>query len=229
MADSLGVALAIVVALVLAVGMGLVNGVLIGAFGMSPIVLTIATAQMWLGWALLETTTGPITPDTASYRDIGTADVGPLPLLAIIAIAALVSGHLVLTRTAFGRYVYATGGNETAARLAGVPVVRTKVLCYAVCGLFAGIAGVLLSSRVGSADATTGSQTMFAAYAAVFIGGVPWGGGAGTVLGAAIGVVLLGIVSNGLDLLALASPYQTIVAGLLIIIAIGLHRVRGGS
>lgn len=224
--DSAGVVAGIAVALVFGLGMGLVNGLLVSVVRLSPIVVTIATAQIWFGWALLKTTSGPISPGDPSFRYLGTADVGPVPLIALVAAGALLVGQLALKRTLFGRYVYATGGNELAAVLAGVPVVRTKVACYAIAGLMAGLAGVLLASRVGAADASAGQQTMFAAYAALFIGGVTWGGGGGTALGTAIGVVLLGVIANGLDLLAVPSPYQTIVAGILILLAVSAHLLR---
>jgi len=203
-----------------ALAVGLLNGLLISLGGLSPIVVTLAVGQVLLGVALLLTVNGPILPTDPNYGELSASSVGPIPTLVIAAAVCALLGHVLLRRLSLGRYIYAVGGNERAAWLAGVPTRAVKVAAYTICGLFAGLAAVLLSSRVGSGDSSLGSTEMLEAYAAAFIGGVGFGTGRGSVIGVAIGAVILGVISNGIDLIGLNTDYQYIVSGALIILAI---------
>jgi ribose/xylose/arabinose/galactoside ABC-type transport system permease subunit len=218
---------AFLIAVLAVTAVGVVNGVLIGLFGLSPIVITLAAGQILLGAALLLSPAGPVQPQDPAYLDLASWFVGPIPGLVICALGCAVLAWVLLKRLTFGRYVYAVGGNETAAWLAGVPTAWVKVAAYTICGFFAGVAGILLSSRVGSGDATLGATIMFSAYAAVFIGGVGFGTGRGNVSGVVLGVVVLGVIANLIDLRGIDTDYQNIISGGLIVAAIVFQAVPG--
>jgi ribose transport system permease protein len=227
LAGSMSPAEAFLIAVLAATAVGIANGILVSYCGLSPIVVTLAMGQALLGVALLLSPNGPILVDNPGYGDLAASKVGPVPTLVIAALVCLVAGHLVLRRFTLGRYIYSVGGNEQAAWLAGVPTRPVKLIAYAIGGMFAGIAGILLSSRTGSGEATLGSTLMLSAYAAVFIGGVGFGTGRGTAIGVALGAVVLGVISNGIDLLGLSGDWQYIISAGLIIFAIGFQRAAG--
>jgi ribose transport system permease protein len=206
---------------------GLVNGLLVGIAGFSPIVVTLAVGQVLSGLALLLTKTGPIQPANPDYSDLATAMAGPVPMIVIAAIACVLVGHGLLSKTSLGRYIYAVGGNEMAAWLAGIPTARVKIAAYTICGAFAGIAGVLASAQIDSGDASIGASTMLEGFAAVFLGGVGFGTAKGKVVGVVCGALILGVISNGLDLFQLDSSYQYIVSGTMIVLAIALQVLPG--
>jgi ribose transport system permease protein len=206
---------------------GLVNGLLIGVADFSPIVVTLAVGQVLSGVALLLTKTGPIQPVNPAYSDLATAMAGPVPMIVIAAVVCVLVAHGLLGKTALGRYIYATGGNETAAWLAGISTARVKIAAYTICGAFAGIAGVLASAQIDSGDASIGAATLLEGFAAVFLGGVGFGTAKGKVAGVVCGALILGVISNGLDLFQLDSSYQYIVSGAVIILAIAIQVLPG--
>jgi ribose transport system permease protein len=206
---------------------GLVNGLLVGVAGFSPIVVTLAVGQVLSGVALLLTKTGPIQPANPAYSDLATAMAGPVPMIVIAAVVCVLVAHGLLGKTALGRYIYATGGNETAAWLAGISTARVKIAAYTICGAFAGIAGVLASAQIDSGDASIGAAILLEGFAAVFLGGVGFGTAKGKVVGVVCGALILGVISNGLDLFQLDSSYQYIVSGTVIILAIAIQVLPG--
>jgi ribose transport system permease protein len=201
---------AFAVAICCAAVVGLGNGLLVGVAGFSPIVVTLAVGQVLSGLALLLTKTGPIQPANQDYSDLATAMAGPVPMIVIAAVACVLVAHGLLSKTSLGRYIYAVGGNETAAWPAGIPTARVKIAAYTICGAFAGIAGVLASAQIDSGDASIGASTMLEGFAAVFLGGVGFGTAKGKVVGVVCGALILGVISNGLDLFQLDSSYQYI-------------------
>jgi ribose transport system permease protein len=206
---------------------GLVNGLLVGVAGFSPIVVTLAVGQVLSGVALLLTKTGPIQPVNPAYSDLATAMAGPVPMIVVAAAVCVLVAHGLLGKTALGRYIYATGGNETAAWLAGISTARVKIAAYTICGAFAGIAGVLASAQIDSGDASIGASTLLEGFAAVFLGGVGFGTAKGKVAGVVCGALILGVISNGLDLFQLDSSYQYIVSGAVIVLAIAIQVLPG--
>jgi ribose/xylose/arabinose/galactoside ABC-type transport system permease subunit len=212
-----------VVAVALCTAIGAINGLLIGLARLSPIVVTVAVGQVLLGVGLLLTTNGAIVVHNPAYPKLATDMFGPVPLIFLVALGCAVLAYGVLKRVRLGRYIYAVGGNEMAAWLAGVPVWRTKVTGYTFAGFFAGLAGILASSRVGNGDPSVGNAVMISAYAAVFIGGVGFGTGKGNVSGVIFGALTLGVISNGIDLQRLNTDWQYIVGGVLIVVAIGFQ------
>lgn len=204
---------------------GVVNGALIGIAGFSPIIVTLAIGQMLSGVALLLTPNGPIEPANSQYGLLATANLGPVPAIVLAALGCVLVAQVILGKSKLGRYVYSVGGNETAAWLAGVATSRVKIAAYAICGFFAGAAGVLASSRIGSGDPSLGPAEMLEAFAAIFLGGVGFGTGRGRVVGVVCGALILGVIADGLNLIQLSSSWQYIVSGLVILIAIAFQAV----
>jgi ribose transport system permease protein len=226
-ADHMPVAAAFAVGIAGCAVAGTINGFLVGIAGFSPIVVTLAMGQVLTGIALLMTASGPIQPTNPHYSDLATSLLGPVPTILVAAIVCLGIAHLILSRTGLGRYVYAVGGSEMAAWLAGIATGRVKLATYAISGTFAGAAGILASSQIGSGDATLGTTILLSAYAAVFLGGVGFGTARGNVIGVTLGALILGVIGDGINLLGLNTYWQYIVSGVLIVLAIALQVLPG--
>lgn len=228
-AKSVGVVPAMVIGIVSGGIIGLVNGGLISRLRLSPIIVTLGLYSVLRGLALVISDGQAIRNLPDGYTALGTSKLGPIATPTVVALVVFAILWVVLTRTRFGRYIYAIGGSEETTRLSGVNVVRIKALAYVVCGLATGLAAVLLSSRVGSGEPNLGVGMEMDVIAAVFIGGVAWGGGEGSLAGVMLGVLLLSILSNGLNLLGIPSYIQSMVIGALIIMAVGADEVRRRS
>jgi len=205
---------------------GLINGLLVTVARISPIITTIATWQLLLGFSLWYTNGLPKRNFDSDYAWLGGSEIAFLATPTLLAILVVALAWFLLNRTRFGRYTYAVGGNAEASRLSGVRVRLVLIGGYVVCSLFTALAAITLSSRVSSGLPDLGNGLEITAIAAVFIGGVAWGGGAGSVIGAVLGVGLLSVLSNGLDLNAVNSNIQTMVNGALILLAVGLNNLR---
>ena len=207
-------------------GVGLVNGLLVTYGRISPIIATLGTWQVMVGFTLWYTKGLPVRNFSDSYRALGGDNVWFLPAATVLAIAVVIVAWLLLKRTRFGRYVYALGGNFEAARLSGVRTIFVTIAAYVTCSIFTSIGAITLSSRVGSGLPGLGGGLEIQAIAAVFIGGIAWGGGAGSVIGAVLGVALVTVLANGLDLAAVSSDVQTMITGFLVVLAVGLNARR---
>jgi ribose transport system permease protein len=214
------------VAVLIGIGIGLLNGVLVTFARVSPIIATLGTWQLLTGFTLWYTSGIPITNYGSSYTILGNNSVAFLPYATALALGAAIVAWVVLTRTRFGRHVYALGGNFEAARLSGVRTTLITIGAYVTCALFTALGAVTLSSRVQSGNATLGTGFEIQAIAAVFIGGIAWGGGAGSLIGALLGVALVTILANGLDIAAVSSDVQTMITGGLVILAVALNARR---
>lgn len=200
---------------------GLVNGVLVAYFRLAPFIATLGMFSIARGIALTVTGGVPIFGLSQSpIFKIGTGYVGPIPIPVIIAMVGLLLTWVLLYRTTFGVHVFGTGGNEEATKLAGVNVARVKLLVYAFSGLMAGVAGLVLTGRVQSGQPLLAEQLELQAIGAVVIGGVSLFGGKGRFSGVFWGVVLMGILANGLNLIGVSTFAQRIVVGAVIIIAV---------
>jgi ribose/xylose/arabinose/galactoside ABC-type transport system permease subunit len=216
-----------IVAGVLAGGFaGLVNGLLIAKARVPPFITTLGMLVAARGAALTLSGGLPIAGLPRNFMVIGAGYVGPFPIPSIIAAVAFVLAHFILGRTRFGRYVYAIGSNEEAAVLSGIAVAKYKTLVYVVSGLFAGIAGVVLTSRVISGQPTLGEVQELYSIAAVVIGGGKISGGVGGIGRTLMGVLVLGILGNGLNLIRVPSYMQNIVIGAIIVIAVYIDLAR---
>jgi ribose/xylose/arabinose/galactoside ABC-type transport system permease subunit len=218
---------AVGLAVLIGLAFGLFNGC-VTVFGRIPsFIVTLGTLSVGSGLALSyhQGTPDPILSDRfISWFAVGS--VGPVPVLLVFAALVFALTSFLLRRTLFGIQVYATGGNPEAARLAGVPTARVKIVALTICGLFAGFAGVLGTARVGTALPQLGLGIELDAIAAAVLGGTRFSGGYGMAIGTLLGATLIGIVNNGLTLLGVASPVQSIVKGGVIIAAVLLDRIR---
>jgi ribose transport system permease protein len=219
-----GVALAACIGIGLA--FGLANGGFVARAGMPPIIVTLATMGIARGLALIYTGGYPISglPDWMRWFGSGTVAGVQAPIVIMVVVYAI--GWVVLERMPFGRYVFAIGGNEQATRLSGVRVARTKLLVYAVSGVTAAIAGVVLTSRLFSGQPNAGQGFELDAIAAVVLGGTAIAGGRGSLIGTLLGALLLGVLNNGLNMMAVSPYVQTVVKGGIILLAIYIGRER---
>lgn len=199
---------------------GLVNGGLVTLGRLPPFIATLGMMSVARGAALVYTEGRPISGFDAGFRVLSTGRAFGIPLPVLLTIVVYVAGHLLLTRTRFGRYVYAIGGNEEATRLSGVPVRFHKAMVYVLSGAASGLAAVLLTARLNSAQPIAGIMYELDAIAATVIGGTSLMGGSGTLLGTLIGALIMGVLRNGLNLLGVSSFLQQIVIGAVIIVAV---------
>jgi ribose/xylose/arabinose/galactoside ABC-type transport system permease subunit len=214
---------AITVAIGLGLLVGMVNGVVIARFSIAPFIVTLGTLSVVRGAVYVYSET-PATPTDPWFLSIGSAFVGPIPAIFILMVAAYLVMSFFLARTTPGRAIRAIGGNQEAVRLAGIDVRAHIVLAYALCALLAAVAGVVLASRVGISQPSVGVGIELDAIAACVIGGAILGGGGGSVRGTFLGVVILGLISNLLNLFDVQSYYQQVFKGSLIIIAVLARR-----
>ncbi|GAB6931976.1 ABC transporter permease [Calditerricola satsumensis] len=181
------------------------------------------------GLALIITGAAPIAGFPEAIQYVGREFVGPVPVSFLLVLAMYVLFHIFLTRTATGRYIYAIGSNKEAARLSGINVDRVLVIVYTLSGLLAALAGLVLVGRVNSAYPLAGLGYELDAIAAVIIGGASFFGGVGTVWGTLIGALIIAVLRNGLNLLNVAADLQTVVIGVVIIVAVYLDVLRQRS
>jgi ribose/xylose/arabinose/galactoside ABC-type transport system permease subunit len=205
---------------------GAVTGFLIAKAKLPPFIATLGMLVAARGVALTLSGGLPVVGLPRAFLFIGAGKFGPIPVPAFIAAVAFILGHIMLSRTRFGRYVYAMGSNEEAAILSGINVVKYKILVYVFSGLFAGIAGVVLTSRVISGQPTLGEMQELYAIAAVVIGGGKITGGVGSIGQTLMGVLILGVLANGLNLIQVSSYIQNIVIGAIIVLAVYVDLAR---
>ncbi len=218
--------LAMVAALALGALFGLANGACIAYLRMPPIIVTLASMGIARGLALLYTGGYPISglPDVFSFFGRGTLLGIQVPILIMLGVYVL--AWLMLNQLPFGRYVYAMGGNEEAARLSGIRVPRYKMLVYVISGLTAALAGLVLTSRLMSGQPNAGEGFELDAIAAVVLGGAAISGGRGAIVGTLVGAMMLGVLNNGLNLMNVSPYIQNVVKGGIILAAIYLSSVR---
>ena len=217
-------ALGVAAALLLGLVVGAVNGYLSAYLGINSLIVTLGTLFILRGGVYLYTGQKAIPDDVMleSFFQIGNGRLlGVVPWPAVIALVLLLIFAYVMRHRTFGRKVYAVGGNPEVARLAGYDVKRVKFTCFLISALLATIAGILLASRLGSAVHVAGIGFEFQVVAAVVLGGVSLSGGVGSLFGAALGVLILSFLSNGLGMLDLATEWQLVITGFIIIAAVG--------
>jgi ribose transport system permease protein len=207
--------------LVAGIGAGFINGLIISRLHVTPFIATLGMLSIARGAALTVTSGVPVfgLPDSRLY-EIGEGYIGRVPVPVVFAAVGLVVAAVILYRTRFGNYVYAVGGNEASAILAGIDAGRVKLLVYTLSGTFAAIGGLVLTARVRSGQPLLASGLELQAIAAVVIGGVSLFGGRGRLAGTVWGVILIGILANGLDLIQVSTFVQQIVIGVVIVAAV---------
>jgi len=199
---------------------GLVNGLLITRGKLPAFIATLGMMSVARGLTLFVTDGRPISGFEAGFRTLATGRVLGVPASVLLAAALYLAAHVVLTRTRFGLYVYAIGGNEEATRLSGVGVRFHKTMVYVLAGLMSAVAAVILTARLNSAQPIAGMMYELDAIAATVIGGTSLLGGSGTIGGTLIGALIMGVLRNGLNLLGISSFLQQVVIGLVIIAAV---------
>ncbi|TWT91050.1 Ribose transport system permease protein RbsC [Pseudobythopirellula maris] len=221
---------AIVAGLVVGSLLGAFNGLTITRFGLPPFVATLGMLSIARGLTMLWTGGHPITGLGDTFGQLGSGHLLGLPTPTWIVAALVALFTLITLRTRFGRHLYAIGGNERAAELSGVNVAWVKMGAYTLCGAMAGAAGVLITARLDSATPNAGVAYELDSIAAVVIGGASLSGGRGSVLGAALGCLIIGILNNGLVLLEVSPFWQQVIKGGVILLAVAIDRAaRGGK
>ena len=212
----------------LAVGalIGTINGFAISYLGVPAFVATLATQS--LGRGLTEIISGGVTIRVRNdaYTALGNTTFGGISIIILYAGLILIATWFLLNRTRFGYYIYALGGNKTAAQYSGVNVKKYNMLPYVLIGLLCGVGGIVWSARLGSAAATLGSGFEMDAIAAVVIGGTSMSGGVGTVGGTFIGILIIGVITNGLNLMGINSFWQDVFKGIIIMVAVVIDVFR---
>lgn len=216
--------LAIIVAGIVGIVIGLINGLLISKGKLQAFIATLATMTIFRGATLVFTNGTPISKLSESFVNIGNGKLGFIPIPVVITVIVFIIAVYVLTQTRFGRYLYALGGNEDSARLSGINTNKIKTLVYVISGFASSIAGVIIASRIGSASPNAGTGFELDAIAAVVIGGTSLAGGEGRITGTLIGALIIGVLNNGLNLMNVSPFYQSIVKGLVILIAVLLDK-----
>jgi ribose transport system permease protein len=215
-----GVVPALLMGFGIAVLWGLINGFLVTRGKSLDVIVTLAMMMIAQGLTLLYTNGRPVIGFPEEMRFLGNADVAGIPMLVIVAVLMMLIIHIVLHYTVFGRELYAIGGNLEAARLSGIPANRRIISAYVISALLSALAGLVMIGRVASAQPTAGVGDEFTAVGAVLIGGASMSGGVGSVPGTLAGVLILGMISNGLNLLHVNPYFQYVVRGLIILFAI---------
>lgn len=222
--EGIPVALAAPMGLLIGLAVGAVNGLLtIG--GLPSFLVTLAVLSLGRGAALTVTEGASVPVTNPTFREyFGTLEIGPIPIITMTAIVVGLVAHFVLSRTQFGRHVYAVGSNSAAARVAGVPVRRTILITFLISGGLAAVAGILTTGRQLAAAPTVGQGLELDAIAAVVLGGTKLTGGRGSIAGTLIGALMIAVISNGLTLLGFLSGPQMMLKGFIIVVAIALDR-----
>ena len=208
---------------------GMLNGVIVTKTGIAPFVVTLSVQQIFRGFAMLLANGAPIRIRDQGFINIGTTYIGPVAFPVIYMIIIMALCYVVLNKTQFGRHIYALGGNKTAARFAGIRTQRIEVMVYALSGFLAGIAGIVLAARMTAGVPATGDGYECDAIAAVVLGGASFTGGIGTIGGTLIGAIIIGVLNNGLNMLNVASFWQYVAKGVVILLAVMVDVLRKQS
>lgn len=206
--------------------LGLFNGLLITRAEIPPFIATLGTMTVARGLTLVYTDGRPITGMEDAFRFLGGGYLAGIPVPVIIMVLIFALTYIMLKKTRLGRYIYAIGGNEEAARLSGINTKKILLSVYVLGGLLAGVSGIIMASRLNSAQPTAGISFELDAIAAVVLGGTSLSGGVGTIGGTLIGAFIIGVLDNGLNLLNVSSFYQQIAKGLVILLAVFLDKKR---
>lgn len=223
--------IAIAAAIALSVVLGLVTGLVINTFKINPFVATLAFATIFSGISFGITGGYQIAHFSDSFKFISQGYIGVVPMPVIIMIVCLLIASFVLNKTYIGKYIYTVGGNEEAARLSGINVDVVKIGAYVVGGLLCGIAAIMMASRLNTVSTTAGDSYTFDAMTAIMLGGVSVRGGKGKTSGILIGILIIGVLNNGLTLIGVETFIQNIVKGAIMLAAICvdsiIYRKRG--
>lgn len=206
--------------------LGFFNGWVITKFKVPPFVATLAMLTVARGFTMLWTKGYPISSLGPDFAFIGTGWFLGIPILVWIAVVIIVAAMIISNKTALGRYIYAIGGNENAARLSGININKVKIIVYTLAGALAAIGGIMVTSRLDSAQPNAGMSYELDAIAAVVIGGTSLSGGRGTIIGTVLGAIIIGVLNNGLVLLDVSPFWQQVVKGMVILLAVMIDKAN---
>ena len=220
--------MAVIVAAVIGLGLGVVNGIIVAYGKVAPFIATLATMTIYRGATLVYTNGNPISglSDDPIFMGLGQGDIAGVPVPAILMLIAFLVLLFILNKTPLGRQTYAVGGNEKVSFIAGIKINRVKIVSYAITGLLCALAGAVLTSRLNSAQPTAGMGYELDAIAAVVLGGISLSGGKGRITGTLIGALIIGTLNNGLNILNVSSFYQQVVKGIVILLAVLMDRKK---
>jgi ribose/xylose/arabinose/galactoside ABC-type transport system permease subunit len=216
----LPISVAIPLTLLLATALGTINGLLSITLNVHPLIITLGTASIYKGLGYIFAESRNIMGFPDDFRWFGQGFIGPIPVPIVVMIIVALIGAFVLNKTYFGRFVFALGGNEEAARLAGVNVKRMKVILFTICGFVSGITSVLLLSRVFAGQVFTGQGVEFDALTAALLGGFSFKGGEGTIFGLMTGILIIGVLNNAMQLASFPDFSQNVVKGAVLLAAV---------
>lgn len=222
------VGIAMIAALLIGTAFGMVSGILVTKGRLQPFIATLITMTVFRGATMIFMDGKPISGlgDSFLLKFLGKGNLLGIPVPVILFIVVFAVFMFVLEKTTFGRRIYATGSNAVSAKLAGVNIDRTKLIAYAISGCMAALSGLILLSRLASAQPTLGEGYELDAIAAVALGGTSMNGGRGRIWGTFVGVLIIAVLNNGLNILGVSSYYQSVVKGIVILIAVLSDRKR---
>lgn len=226
LADGSFVIPAVGAGMLVAVACGLLNGFIISKSKCIPLIITLGTSQVFYGLALT-ISGGRIMSFGGAFRVLGKTKLFDIfPIMLFVLLFMVLVSYVIMNRTKFGRRIVAIGGNEKNAFLSGIPVTRYKVILYAIAGLFCSVAAIIFSARIDSITANAGNGYETSALTAAIIGGVTFDGGKGTISGAFLGCILMGVISNAMNILQVETYIQTIITGSIIVCAVVLSNMN---
>ncbi|MBA2795467.1 ABC transporter permease subunit [Streptococcus porcinus] len=228
-AKGIPVGIAVLMALVLGGIFGMLNGLFISHGKLAPFIVTLATMTIFRGATLVYTNGNPITgglSDSFLFQFIGQGYLFGIPFPVVLMFLIFLILYVLLHKTAFGKSVYALGGNEKAAYISGVKLSKVKIVIYTISGMMAAMSGLIITSRLSSAQPTAGTSYEMDAIAAVVLGGTSLSGGKGRIIGTLIGALIIGVLNNGLNIIGVSAFWQQVVKGVVILIAVLLDRFK---
>lgn len=205
---------------------GMFNGGVIAKTTIPPFIVTLATMNIAKGFAYVYTGGSPVRVVTKEWQFVGAGYIGPVPTPVVILVIVLIVTAIIMNKTKLGRHMYAVGGNAQAAEFSGISVAKVKFLVHTYSGIMAGLAGIVLASRMYSGQPTAGDGAEMDAIAAVVVGGTSMAGGSGKIGGTIIGGLIIGVLNNGLNLMNVNSFWQYVVKGCVILLAVYVDYVR---
>ena len=205
---------------------GCINGLFVSVLKVPPFIATLAMMNAARGLGYVFTDAKPVFGLPASFGFIGLRSLGPVPVSVLLMFFIIVLAVFILSKTCYGRYIYAVGSNAEVARLNGIQVKKIKLSVYVICGVLAALAGAVLASKLQNGQATAASGYELNAIAAVAMGGTSMSGGRGGMVQTVFGLFVIGIINNALSLLGISSYWQTIAMGVIILIAVVIDRVQ---
>lgn len=217
---------AILLAAIAGLALGYINGAVVVKFRIPPLIMTLGMLYMSRGIVYIMTKGVPIYPLSQEFQNIEQKDVIGIPAIVLISLLLAIVSHIALTKTTFGREIYAVGGNKEAARLSGININKVNLLVYSITGMLAAFTGVMMASRLGSAQPASGSGYELTVIAAVIIGGTSTFGGYGTILGTTIGALFMNILSNSMTLMKVSVYWQNLIVGLILVLAVILDQYK---